>query len=142
MGQVPWWVFPAFIAVLVLVGVLVSRHEKKHPEKQEEALRKQQEWKRQRQEQKDGQVIVKTEILSQSAGQTVTRGSMISSMGRAAVGGMLGGTVGAIAGAATGKQTSRHYGKTTFRIYYRDGSTKIETVSDGTPIWKKYMELL
>lgn len=111
-------------------------------EKDREIQKAREEYLRSREKSKMAGKIVKTEILSQSAGQTVTKGSMTSSLGRAAVGGMIGGTVGAIAGAATGKQVSRHYGKTTFRLYYADGHTKIETVSDGTPVWQKYMELL
>ena len=64
MGQVPWWVMVLVGVGFVLGAVLMTRHEKKHPEKQEEALRKQQEWKQQRQEQKAGREIVRTEILS------------------------------------------------------------------------------
>ena len=85
--------------------------------------------------------LVKAEILSTGNGRAVTRTSVGSALGRAAVGGMLAGSVGAVAGAATGKKTTRFRGETTFRLTYGDGHTEIETVSDGTPVWEKYMKL-
>lgn len=86
--------------------------------------------------------LVKAEILSHGDGRAVSKGSLGSALGRAAVGGMIAGGAGAFAGAATGKRTTKFRGETTFRLTYGDGHTEIETVMDQTPIWEKYMKLV
>ena len=86
--------------------------------------------------------LVKAEIMTNGIGYTTSKGSMASSVGRAAVGGALFGGAGAIGGAASGKRTMKHRGETTFKLYYEDGHTEIETVMDQTPIWEKYMKLV
>ena len=86
--------------------------------------------------------LVKAEILSHGDGRAVSKGSLGSTLGRAAVGGMIAGGAGAFAGAVTGKRTTKFRGETTFRLTYGDGHTEIETVMDQTPIWEKYMKLV
>lgn len=86
--------------------------------------------------------LVKAEILSHGDGRAVSKGSLGSALGRAAVGGMIAGGAGAFAGAVTGKRTTKFRGETTFRLTYQDGHTEIETVMDQTPIWEKYMKLV
>ena len=86
--------------------------------------------------------LVKAEILSHGDGRAVSKGSLGSALGRAAVGGMIAGGAGAFAGAVTGKRTTKFRGETTFRLTYGDGHTEIETVMDQTPIWEKYMKLV
>lgn len=86
--------------------------------------------------------LVKAEILSHGDGRAVSKGSIGSALGRAAVGGMIAGGAGAFAGAVTGKRTTKFRGETTFRLTYGDGHTEIETVMDQTPIWEKYMKLV
>lgn len=86
--------------------------------------------------------LVKAEILSHGDGRAVSKGSIGSALGRAAVGGMIAGGAGAFAGAVTGKRTTKFRGETTFRLTYQDGHTEIETVMDQTPIWEKYMKLV
>ena len=85
---------------------------------------------------------MKAEILSHGDGRAVSKGSIGSALGRAAVGGMIAGGAGAFAGAVTGKRTTKFRGETTFRLTYGDGHTEIETVMDQTPIWEKYMKLV
>lgn len=86
--------------------------------------------------------VVKAEIMSHGDGYAVSKGSIGSALGRAAVGGFLAGGAGAVAGAATGKRTTKFRGETTFRLTYQDGHTEIETVMDHTPVWEKYMKLV
>ena len=86
--------------------------------------------------------VVKAEIISHGDGYAVSKGSIGSALGRAAVGGFLAGGAGAVAGAATGKRTTKFRGETTFRLTYQDGHTEIETVMDHTPVWEKYMKLV
>lgn len=86
--------------------------------------------------------LVKAEIIAHGDGRAVSKGSIGSALGRAAVGGMIAGGAGAFAGAVTGKRTTKFRGETTFRLTYQDGHTEIETVMDQTPIWEKYMKLV
>lgn len=86
--------------------------------------------------------LVKAEIIAHGDGRAVSKGSLGSALGRAAVGGMIAGGAGAFAGAVTGKRTTKFRGETTFRLTYGDGHTEIETVMDQTPIWEKYMKLV
>ena len=86
--------------------------------------------------------LVKAEIIAHGDGRAVSKGSLGSALGRAAVGGMIAGGAGAFAGAVTGKRTTKFRGETTFRLTYQDGHTEMETVMDQTPIWEKYMKLV
>ena len=87
------------------------------------------------------QTVVKTKILDSHSTMT-SKGSVASSVGRAAVGNFIAGPIGAVVGASTGKRTYHEYKNTTFKVWYGDGSTKIKTVSSGSYDWKQYMEKL
>ena len=79
---------------------------------------------------------VKTKILT--AQGDGAPGDISVSKG-AALGGLYAGWTGAIVGAAYAR---RHSPKTTFKVWYADGHTEIETVTNGSIGWKEYMELL
>lgn len=84
---------------------------------------------------------IKTKFIDSS--HTVTsQVSTSSAVGRAVIGGMIAGSVGAVIGAGTAKQNTYEKNTTTFMVYYDDGSRKVETVSNNSYIYKKYMNLL
>ena len=87
------------------------------------------------------QTVVKTKILDSQSTMT-SKGSVVSSASRAAVGNLVAGPIGAVVGASTGKRTYHEHKNTTFKVWYGDGSTKIKTVSNGSYDWKQYMEKL
>lgn len=87
------------------------------------------------------QTVVKTKILDSHSTMT-SKGSVTSSVGRAAVGSFIAGPIGAVVGASTGKRTYHEHKSTTFKVWYGDGSTKIKTVSNGSYDWKQYIEKL
>lgn len=85
--------------------------------------------------------VIKTKFIDSS--HTVhTQRSTTSTIGRAIVGEMIAGDLGGIIGATTGRNKNREVHMTTFMLYYDNGEKKVETVSNGSLMYKKYMELL
>ena len=85
---------------------------------------------------------VMTKILMTNNTGSVQKSSMTSAAGRAAIGGFVAGIPGAIAGAATTLKYTKETNTTTFKVWYADGHTEIQTAVNGGHDWKKYMELL
>lgn len=84
---------------------------------------------------------IKTKFID-SSHTVYTQRSTSSTIGRAVVGGAIGGGLGAIVGASTGKNKNTLIDKTTFMVYYDNGVHQVETVSNGSYQYKRYMELL
>lgn len=84
---------------------------------------------------------IKTKFIDSSHTAT-SRAKTGSAVGRAAVGGMIAGPIGAIVGASTAKHKTTEHHTTTFMVYYDDGTRKVETVSNGSYQYDKYMKLL
>lgn len=85
--------------------------------------------------------VVKTKFIDSSHTAT-SHAKTSSAVGRAAVGGMIAGPFGAIVGASTAKHKTTEHHTTTFMVYYDDGTRKVETVSNGSYQYDKYMRLL
>ena len=85
---------------------------------------------------------MKTKILDGYSVTTSSGPGLLETAGRATIGGALGGPIGALIGGSTGRRTYREYRRTTFKVWYGDGKTKIKTVPNGNPDWVKYMEKL
>lgn len=66
--------------------------------------------------------------------------STSSAIGRAIIGDWVAGPAGAMAGAATAKEKDRS--ETTFIVYYKDGSSEVKTVRNGTDAYKLYLSRL
>ena len=150
--QVPLWAVFVFIGFVLLVAVIAVWHDNRiraknggvNPKEEEAKARMEriQATNRAKREQnRIAHTVVKTKILDSHSTMT-SKGSVASSVGRAAVGNFIAGPIGAVAGASTGKRTYHEYKNTTFKVWYGDGSTKIKTVSNGSYDWKQYMEKL
>ena len=85
--------------------------------------------------------VTKTKFID-SAHTATSRVKTGSAVGRAAVGGMIAGPIGAMVGASTAKHKTTEHHTTTFMVYYDDGTRKVETVSNGSHQYDKYMKLL
>lgn len=85
--------------------------------------------------------VIKTRFIDSSHTAT-SKTKTSSAVGRAAVGGLIAGPVGALVGAGTAKQKTVEHHTTTFMVYYDDGSKKVETVSNGSYQYDRYMQLL
>lgn len=85
--------------------------------------------------------VIKTKFVDSSHTAT-SKTKTGSAVGRAAIGGLVAGPVGALVGAGTAKQKTVERHTTTFMVYYDDGSRKVETVSNGSYQYDRYMELL
>lgn len=144
-----------FIVIFLIVCLILDRRSKKRADanngidpkrpRQTEFQRKVEERRAvtlaKQEQQALARTVVKTKILDSQSTMT-SKGSMVSSAGRAVLGGMVAGTIGAIIGGSTGKRTIQEYKSTTFKVWYGDGSIKIKTVSNGSYDWKQYMEKL
>lgn len=134
------WITIGFIAVFVIPIIVIIIA--KHREHQGKNTRLTSSIVQDIRDSKPYRTLVKAEIIAHGDGRAVSKGSLGSALGRAAVGGMIAGGAGAFAGAVTGKRTTKFRGETTFRLTYQDGHTEMETVMDQTPIWEKYMKLV
>lgn len=84
---------------------------------------------------------IRTKLVD-SSHTVYTQKSTSSTVGRAIVGGAIGGGIGAIVGASTGKNKNIQIDETTFMVYYDNGVRKVETVSNGSFQYDRYMKLL
>ena len=82
--------------------------------------------------------VVKTRIVDVKSKHTTYN----NGTGRAVAGYIIAGPVGGLVGAMTGKSTEFEEKETTFKVWYADGHTDIETVRNGTEKWKKYLNLM
>ena len=90
------------------------------------------------------EIVVKTQFLERNILSSL-RSSKTSgnSIGRSIIGGAVAGPVGAVIGSGTGKRTTtyktEHKAETTFLVYFKDGTKKIDTVDDGSEMYLFYM---
>lgn len=124
-GQAPYW--QGLLAVVFLVGVgaflafLFSRPLKKA----ENAF------------DRESRDVVKTRFIKTDVR---TETSTSSAVGRAIVGDFVVGSVGAMVGASTAKEKDKS--ESTFIVFYRDGSSIVKTVRDGSEYYELYMSRL
>lgn len=130
------------LTILLILAVRSERRKRQHggiDPVEEAQLRK---YREERERRKLAQTIVKTKILDGYSVTTSSGPGLLETAGRATIGGALGGPIGALIGGSTGRRTYREYRRTTFKVWYGDGKTKIKTVPNGNPDWVKYMEKL
>lgn len=90
------------------------------------------------------EIVIKTKFLERniisSLRYSKTSGN---SIGRSIIGGVVAGPAGAVIGSGTGKRTTtyktEHKAETTFLVYYKDGTKKLDTVDDGSEMYMFYM---
>ena len=93
------------------------------------------------------EIVVKTKFLERNIISSL-RSSKTSgnSIGRSIVGGAVAGPAGAVIGSGTGKRTTtyktEHKAETTFLVYYKDGTKKLDTVEDGSEMYMFYTSKL
>lgn len=98
-------------------------------------------WEQQRRNHRLSITPIRTKLVD--ASQTVTsQVSTSSAIGRAIVGDVVAGPIGAVIGAGTARHKYKEHRHTTFLVYYADGTRKVETVENGTTVYKRYIELL
>jgi len=88
--------------------------------------------------------ITSVRILDSTGPTYGSRTSTTSAVGRAIVGDMIAGPTGAFIGAATAKQKTEKIndGTMTFRIIWSDGSQTTETVTKGSAMYKKLIDMV
>lgn len=88
--------------------------------------------------------IVSVRIMDSTGPAYGSRTSTASAVGRAVVGDMLAGPTGAFIGAATAKQkpVKVNDGTMTFRITWSDGSQTTETVTKGSYMYRKLIDMV
>ena len=90
------------------------------------------------------EIVVKTQFLERNILSSL-RSSKTSgnSIGRSIIGGAVAGPVGAVIGSGTGKRTTtyetEHKAETTFLVFFKDGTKEIDTVEDGSEMYKFYV---
>ncbi len=123
---------------LIFVAIYSAREDWKDTPEGRKALKQQEAERRQK---RLAETIVKSKIIDGYSTITST-GSISSSAGRAVVGNMIAGPLGVMVGASTGKRTYHENRYTIFKVWYADGSEKIETAYVGSAQWHKYAEKL
>lgn len=139
-----WSAIGISVAVVLVISIIEANHSSKAMVQRQQELAEQKklsEEKEKKYDQEYNDSILRTVIVDSSHIAT-TRANTGSAVGRAMVGGALFGPAGAVVGAGTAKRKVRESHKTTFLVYFKDGTQRGIEVENGSKQYKMFMSKL
>lgn len=136
-----WSAIGVSVAVLLVISVIEASRSSKAMAQKRQELAEQKVLSEEKEKQTDQEYldsILKTVIVDASHTAT-TQVNTGSAVGRALVGGALFGGAGAVVGASTAKRNVHESHKTTFLVYFKDGTQRGIEVENGSKQYRMFM---